>query len=51
VAHDSVALYPHFKGQEIEVELNGGVERDEPEAQLALVLAETPPSYGSRRAR
>src|SRR2546426_2508015 len=41
------ALYPEFKGQAIDVELNGSVERDEPEAQLALVLAETPPAYKS----
>src|SRR6266571_7322549 len=36
------ALYPEFKGQAIDVELNGSVERDEPEDQLALVLGETP---------
>lgn len=34
------ALYPHFQGQEIDVELNGIVERDEPEEQMALILAE-----------
>ena len=34
------ALYPQFKGQEIEVELNGNVER-EPDEQMALTLAET----------
>jgi len=40
------ALYPHFKGQEIEVELNGNVEREAPEGQMALVLGETAPRYG-----
>ena len=39
------SLYPEFKGQAIDVEPNGSVERDEPEDQLALVLAETPPAY------
>ena len=39
------ALYPEFKGQAIDVELNGSVERDQPQAQLALVLGETPPPY------
>src|SRR5260370_1599043 len=42
------ALYPEFKGQAIDVELNGSVQRDGPEAQLALVLAETPPPYKTR---
>jgi len=42
------SLYPEFKGQAIDVELNGSVERDEPEDQLALVLAETPPAYKTR---
>ena len=42
------ALYPEFKGQAIDVELNGSVERDEPQDQLALVLAETPSQYGKR---
>src|SRR6266571_3413783 len=42
------ALYPEFKGQAIDVELNGSVERDEPEAQLALVLAEVPSAYKTR---
>ncbi len=40
------ALYPHFKGQEIEVELNGNVEREAPEGQMVLVLGETAPRYG-----
>lgn len=35
------SLYSQFKGQAIAVELNGQVERNMPEAQLALVLAET----------
>src|SRR5439155_7195070 len=35
-----VALYPEFKGQAIDVELNGSVERDEPQDQLTLVLRE-----------
>jgi len=39
------ALYPEFKGQAIDVELNGSVERGESEDQLALILAETPPAY------
>src|SRR5437870_5729947 len=39
------ALYPEFTGQAIDVELNGQVEGDEPQDQLALVLAETPPPY------
>ena len=43
------ALYPEFKGQAIDVELNGGVERDEPEHQLAFNLAEPPPAYRARR--
>ena len=34
------ALYPNFRGQEIEVELKGNVEHA-PEDQLALMLAET----------
>src|SRR5207245_9756900 len=37
------ALYPEFKGQTIDVELNGSAPRDEPQDQLALVLAETTP--------
>jgi hypothetical protein len=47
------ALYPQFKGQEIEVELNGNVERDAPGAQMALALAEAPARYrsGHRAAR
>ena len=39
------SLYPQFKGQEIEVELNGHVEQDAPEAQMALLFAETPSKY------
>src|SRR6266481_4955219 len=39
------ALYPQFKGQEIEIELNGSVE-EEKENQLAFALAEHAPSYG-----
>ena len=39
------ALYPRFKGEEIEVELNGNVER-ESDDQMALTLAETAPVYG-----
>jgi len=39
------ALYPQFRGEEIEVELNGNVEQDAPRAQLAFALAETPPPY------
>ena len=42
------ALYPQFKGQEIEVELNGKVDLNETENQLGLVLAETPPDYGGK---
>ncbi len=38
------SLYPQFKGQQINVELNGQVERKLPESQLALVLAEMPPA-------
>src|SRR5436189_215216 len=38
------ALYPKFKGQAIDVVLNGSVERDESQDQLALVLTETPPT-------
>src|SRR6266849_8593652 len=37
------ALYPEFKGQAIDVELNGTVERDERQEQLALFLGETLP--------
>ena len=40
------ALYPQFTGQEIEVDLNGTVEREAPEGQLALTLAEASPPYG-----
>jgi hypothetical protein len=40
------ALYPRFKGREIEVELNGTVEY-EPDRQMASVLAETPQRYGA----
>jgi tRNA G10 N-methylase Trm11 len=40
------ALYPQFKGQAIEIELNGNVEAEAPESQLALTLAERPPAYG-----
>jgi len=43
------ALYPHFNGQEIEVELNGNVERVVPRDQLAFALAETPPPYKTSR--
>jgi site-specific DNA-methyltransferase (adenine-specific) len=45
------ALYPQFKGREIEVELNGNVERETPEEQFALVLAEAPVRYGRARAK
>src|SRR5882672_268357 len=45
------ALYPHFKGEEIEVELNGNVERDAPEAQMAFALAEHAPVYRVADAR
>ena len=41
-------LYPQFTGQEIEVELNGNVEREEPASQMALVLAEAPAAYRTR---
>ena len=44
-------LYPHFKGQEIEVELNGNAERDVPRDRLALALAETPPPYKARKVK
>lgn len=40
------ALYPQFKGQEIEIELNGNVERDMPQEQMALMLAEAASPYG-----
>ena len=43
------ALYPEFKGQAIDDELNGSVERDEPQDQLALVLTETPAPYHAAR--
>ncbi len=39
------ARYPRFKGQEIEIELNGSVE-EEKENQLAFALAEPASSYG-----
>ena len=45
------ALYAHFKGQEIEVELNGNVETDLPRGQLAFALAETPPPYKTRKVK
>jgi len=44
------SLYRGFRGQEIEVELNGYVERFEPEAQLGLALAECPTPYRLRKA-
>ena len=44
------ALYPHFGGREIEVELNGHVEH-EVESQTAFVLAEKSPAYKVRRVR
>ncbi len=44
------ALYPQFKGEEIEIELNGSVE-EEKENQLALALAEPASSYGRARQR
>jgi len=43
------ALYPRFKGQEIEIELNGNVERDAPGQQMALALAEAPTRYRTGR--
>ena len=43
------ALYPVFKGQAVDVELNGSVEPDEPENQLALLLGETPPAFRAAR--
>ena len=43
------ALYPRFKGQEIEVELNGNVER-EAEEQMGLTRAEAGRVYGRARA-
>ena len=36
------ALYPEFKGQAIDLELSGSVERDERQDQLALVLGGIP---------
>ncbi|HMJ65827.1 MAG TPA: site-specific DNA-methyltransferase [Candidatus Binatia bacterium] len=42
------ALYPHFKGEQIDVELNGTVEMVEDEAQLDLVLAEPRTHYGKK---
>ncbi|MDQ6632954.1 MAG: site-specific DNA-methyltransferase [Verrucomicrobiota bacterium] len=45
------ALYPYFKGQEMELELNGNVD-EEIEHQTAFILAEKPFKYGNlRRAR
>jgi hypothetical protein len=41
------ALYPDFNGQAIDVELNGSVQRDEPQDQLALILGEIPPNPSS----
>jgi hypothetical protein len=38
------ALYPEFKGQALDVELNGNVERDS-ESQLAFMLSESPCEY------
>jgi DNA modification methylase len=40
------SLYPQFKGQEIDVELNGNVEKETPQDQMSLTLAENPPVYG-----
>jgi DNA modification methylase len=34
------ALYPHFRGEELEPDLNGSVPVHDPDAQLALILAE-----------
>ena len=45
------ALYPYFKGQEMELEAKGNVD-DDIEHQTAFVLAEKPLKYDSlRRAR
>src|SRR5260370_2999671 len=44
------ALYPEFKGQEIDVEMNGTVELDEPKDQMAFVLAEKPAPYRATHA-
>jgi hypothetical protein len=44
------ALYPGFQGQEMEVELNGHVGHFEAQAQLGLVLAESPTPYRVRQA-
>jgi site-specific DNA-methyltransferase (adenine-specific) len=43
------ALYPGFRGQEIDVELNGHVEHFEAQAQLGLVLAESLTPYRVRK--
>jgi site-specific DNA-methyltransferase (adenine-specific) len=45
------ALYSAFRGQEIEVELNGHVEHFEADTQMALALAESPASYRVPRGR
>ena len=44
------ALYPHFHGEEIEVELNGHIEKEQ-DAQMALLLAETAPNHGKAAVR
>jgi len=42
------ALYRHFKGEQIDVELNGTVESSDDDTQLALVLAEPHTTYGKK---
>jgi len=39
-------LYPDFKGQQTEVKLNGNVDEDDSDSQLALTLAEAAVQYG-----
>lgn len=43
------ALYPHFEGREIDVELNGAVETRPAENQATFLLAEETPPYVIRR--
>jgi hypothetical protein len=45
------SLYPQFHGQQLEVELNGMVQPEESDAQMAMILAEPATPFGRTRAR
>ena len=43
-------LYPQFNGQQMEIELNGIVQPEESEKQMAMILAEPATPFGQPRA-